>query len=90
MPSCSRSSVAKDADNNLELGNALLTKTGAGLAPICGSRPVDGFWEYVQDKWKQASTEEGGRTRRCTEWRPRDAGWQFGSHVGAAIGELNR
>ncbi len=82
--------MAKDADNNLELGNALLTKTGAGLAPICGSRPVDGFWEYVQDKWKQASTEEGGRTRRCTEWRPRDAGWQFGSHVGAAIGELNR
>ena len=29
-------------------------------------------------------------TRRSTEWRPRDAGWQFGSHRGAAIGELNR
>src|SRR2546430_2361439 len=27
---------------------------------------------------------------RCTEWRPRHAAWQFGSHGGAAIGELNR
>ena len=27
-------------------------------------------------------------TMRCTEWRPRDASWQFGSHGGAAIGEL--
>jgi hypothetical protein len=28
------------------------------------------------------------RTKRCTEWRPRDAACQFGSHRGAAIGEL--
>ena len=34
--------------------------------------------------------ENGSRTRRCTEWPPRDAGRQFGSHRGAAIGELNR
>lgn len=27
---------------------------------------------------------------RCTEWRPRDVAWQFDSHRGAAIGELNR
>jgi len=27
---------------------------------------------------------------RSTEWRPRHAAWQFGSHGGAAIGELNR
>ena len=26
---------------------------------------------------------------RFTEWRPRDAVWQFGSRGGAAIGELN-
>ena len=29
-------------------------------------------------------------TRRCTEWRPRDAVWRFGSRGGAAIGELIR
>jgi hypothetical protein len=45
--------VAKDADNCLELGHALLTKIGEELAPICGSKPVDGFWEYVQDQWKK-------------------------------------
>ena len=33
-------------------------------------------------------TEEKGRTRHCTEWRPREAVGQFGSHGGAAIGEL--
>ena len=31
-----------------------------------------------------------GRTKRCTEWRPRHAAWQFGSRAGAAIGELSR
>lgn len=30
------------------------------------------------------------RTSRCTEWRPRHATWQFGSHRRAAIGELIR
>jgi len=27
---------------------------------------------------------------RFTEWRPGGVAWQFGSHGGAAIGELNR
>ena len=35
-------------------------------------------------------TPMSGAPRRCTEWRPRDAARQFGSHGGAAIGELNR
>jgi hypothetical protein len=55
--------MANDADNALELGRTLLTKTGAELAPICGSQPVDGFWEYMQDRWKQylpkEETEQG-------------------------------
>ena len=45
--------MPQDADNQLELGKALLTKTGQELAPISGSKPVDGFWEYVQDKWRK-------------------------------------
>lgn len=44
--------MAQESANELELGNTLLTKTGQELAPICGSKPVDGFFEYVQDKWK--------------------------------------
>ena len=34
--------------------------------------------------------EREQRTKRCTEWRPRHAAWQFVRHGGAAIGELNR
>jgi len=41
----------KETDNVLELGNVLLTKTGQQLVPICGSKPVDGFQDYVIDKW---------------------------------------
>jgi hypothetical protein len=50
--------MSKDADNDLPLGRALLTKTGAELAPISGSTRVDGFWEYVQDKWKEHLPKE--------------------------------
>ena len=42
-----------NAGHELEVGNTLLTKSGQELAPICGSKPVDGFYEYVKDQWKQ-------------------------------------
>jgi hypothetical protein len=40
-----------DADNAFEVGNVLLTRAGQQLAPVCGSHPVEGFFEYVQEKW---------------------------------------
>ena len=40
-------------DNTLEIGAVILTRIGKDLAPICGSKPVEGFWEYVRDKWKK-------------------------------------
>ena len=36
----------------IEVGMAILTRIGRELAPICGSKPVDGFWEYVMNRWK--------------------------------------
>ena len=42
-----------DDDNHLLVGNALLTKIGQELAPICGSKPVDGFYEHIKDRWKR-------------------------------------
>ena len=45
--------MPKDANNRLDIGRILLTKTGRELAPICGSKPVDGFYEYMKDRWKQ-------------------------------------
>ena len=43
--------MPKDTNNTLEIGKTLLTRTGTELFPICGAKPVDGFWEYVKDKW---------------------------------------
>lgn len=55
----------KDAGNDLALGNILLTRTGQELALVCGSNPVDGFFDFVYDRWAEDSlvpmreTEQG-------------------------------
>ena len=59
-------SFAKETDNVLKIGKVMLTKVGQELAPICGSKPVDGFMDYVKDQWKnhlpEANTEQASRT----------------------------
>lgn len=55
----------KDADNELAVGKVLLTRAGQELAPVCGSNPVDGFFDFVYDRWAGMSlvpmreTEQG-------------------------------
>jgi hypothetical protein len=44
--------MSKDSNNKIIIGRVLLTRIGKELAPICGSKPVDGFLEYVIEKWK--------------------------------------
>lgn len=57
--------MPKDSDNSMDFGKAMLTKIGQELAPICGSAAVDGFKEYVLEKWKvknyikKENTEQG-------------------------------
>lgn len=41
----------KDSDNDLELGKVLLTRAGQQLAPVCAPTPVEGFFEYVKERW---------------------------------------
>lgn len=41
-----------DEDNQLEIGRLLLTSAGQQLAPVCGSKPVDGFLDYVCERWR--------------------------------------
>ena len=48
-----RLELAKDADNELDIGQVLLTRIGRELEPICGSEPVHGFFDYVKERWKQ-------------------------------------
>ena len=45
--------MPKKADNELKFGKVRLTKIGRELAPICGSQPVEGFYEYVKDRWRE-------------------------------------
>ena len=45
--------MLKDSDNDLDIGHVLFTHIGRELAPICGSKPVAGFYEYVKEHWKQ-------------------------------------
>ena len=41
----------KDSDNELEIGKVLLTRAGQQLAPVCAPTPVDGYFQYVKEKW---------------------------------------
>lgn len=45
--------MPEDSDNTLDLGYVQFTRIGRELAPICGSKPVAGFYEYVKEHWKQ-------------------------------------
>ena len=40
-----------DSDRNLSIGTTILTRAGQELAPMCGSTPVEGFFDYVYDRW---------------------------------------
>jgi hypothetical protein len=41
----------KDGNNQLELGTAMFTQVGEELFRICGSKPLDGFIDYIIKKW---------------------------------------
>lgn len=46
----------KNSENNeLDIGFIILTKIGQQLAPLCGSQPIDGFLDFIVDRW----TKEG-------------------------------
>ena len=47
-----------DGKESLDIGKARLTHIGQELAPICGSRPVDGFRDYVKENWKEYSPKD--------------------------------
>ena len=54
-----------DSDNSLQIGNVIPTQAGAELASVCEAKPVDGFFDFVYDKWAAISlvpkrqTEQG-------------------------------
>jgi hypothetical protein len=38
--------------NALEIGNVLLTKVGEEISSVCESKPIDDFYEYLENRWK--------------------------------------
>lgn len=40
-----------DGEKSFSVGHVMLTQAGQQLSKICGSKPVEGFLEYVVDKW---------------------------------------
>ena len=44
--------MQKETDNVLSIGNVLLTQAGLELAGISNAPGVDGFVEYVKEKWR--------------------------------------
>ena len=44
----------KKENTQIDIGKVLLTQTGEELIKICGSKPVDGFIDYVLEKWSKA------------------------------------
>ncbi len=55
-----------DADNELDLGKVLLTRAGQELAPVCGSKPVNGFFDFVYNKWASQSLVSKRETEQGT------------------------
>jgi hypothetical protein len=53
--------LPKEGDNSLNVGKVLLSRAGQEIAPICAEGPVDGFFEYVWDRWsKQKLISQSG------------------------------
>jgi hypothetical protein len=66
-----------DANNSLQLGKVLFTRAGHQLAPVCGSTQVEGFFDFVYERWageslvpkretEQVATGETGDENRET------------------------
>jgi Protein of unknown function (DUF2806) len=44
--------MPKESDNPMQFGGVIFTQIGHELFRICGSQPVDGFFDYILAVWK--------------------------------------
>ncbi len=54
--------MPKESGNPVQFGAVLFTQVGFELSRICGSQPVDGFFEYVLEKWKTLNSVKEYKT----------------------------
>ncbi len=50
--------LPKENDNEIQIGQALLTMPGKELSIICKAAKIDGFEEYVLEQWKNQGIKE--------------------------------
>jgi hypothetical protein len=48
-----RLTFSGEKNNTLEVGRTLFTKAGREIAVICGSTPVDGYFDFVCSRWEK-------------------------------------
>jgi hypothetical protein len=65
-----RLELTNEEDNELQVGHVILTRIGQELARICGSTPVEGFWEYVLGEWKTYLPKAEDETAIAKEANP--------------------
>lgn len=46
--------LPKDVANDISVGKVLLTKAGQEIASVCASKPINGFYEHIYDRWAAA------------------------------------
>jgi hypothetical protein len=44
-----------DEGNSLDIGHVRLTRAGQQLASVCGSGPVEGFFDFIYERWASES-----------------------------------
>ena len=44
--------MANESDNKLTMGKVMLTRIGIELAHVCQAPGVEGFYDYVKEKWR--------------------------------------
>ncbi len=59
--------MENEDQNSLDIGMVLLTQVGRELATVCKAPSVDGFFDYVKEKWKQY-LPENKNANQPTEW----------------------
>ena len=47
--------LPKDTGNKLDVGNVIMTPSGEQLSRIVKPEPIDGFFEFIYDKWAEDS-----------------------------------
>lgn len=45
--------MEKESNNKLSIGKVLLTQVGSELASVCQVQVVEGFYDYVKEKWEK-------------------------------------